>query len=66
MSKYDTIKAIEQELNRLNSTIDLCIIRGVSYKQESRRHRLLVRARERLQGHSGFFTRLSKSFGVFF
>lgn len=41
MSRYTLIKEIQMELERLNSIIDLKIIRGASYRRESQRHRFL-------------------------
>lgn len=42
MSKNQTTKAIRAEIERLNRDIDLKIIRGLSYKKESLRHRFLM------------------------
>jgi hypothetical protein len=43
MTKHQTIKLIRSELNGLNRLIDVKIIKGVPYKDESRRHKLLLR-----------------------
>ena len=48
MSKYQTIRAIRDEISRLNREIDLKIIRGLSYARESRRHRMLSAQLSRL------------------
>ncbi len=41
MSKHQAIKTIRTELELLNQEIDLRIIKGVSYRREARRHKLL-------------------------
>ncbi len=43
MSKYDMIREIRIELERLNQVIDLKIIKGTSYKREATRHKFLSR-----------------------
>lgn len=42
MSAYKTSYLIQKEINRLNSVIDLKIIRGLSYGREARRHKFLM------------------------
>ena len=42
MSRHQTIKAIRDEIAQLNKTIDLKIIRGMSYVYEARRHKILM------------------------
>ncbi len=41
MSRTDLIKTMEHELFKLNQEIDLKIIKGFSYKHESKRHKFL-------------------------
>lgn len=41
MSRNKTIKAIRSEIEKLNKEIDLRIIKGLSYKDLSRRHKFL-------------------------
>ncbi|MCX6703162.1 MAG: hypothetical protein NTV02_00525 [Candidatus Zambryskibacteria bacterium] len=63
MSKQNLEKALRDELEILNDTIDRKIIKGLSYASESRRHKFVlsqildIRRRET---RSGWF---SKSFG---
>jgi len=42
MSKIKTIYNVEKEIKKLNSAIDLKIIKGLPYKAEARRHRFLM------------------------
>ncbi len=41
MSKYQTIRTIRAEIDRLNQEIDLRIIQGMPYKRLSIRHKFL-------------------------
>jgi hypothetical protein len=63
MSKHQTIKAIRSEIDRLNRDIDLCIIKGVPYRQQSMRHKFLRSQLSRLAPRrvetQSFFSRLS-------
>ncbi len=54
MSKYRLSKIIQAEINKLNEVIDLKIIRGLSYKQEARRHKFLVNQLRHLQKTEAF------------
>ncbi|MCX6717745.1 MAG: hypothetical protein NTU76_03675 [Candidatus Taylorbacteria bacterium] len=42
MSNYILEKKIRKELKKVNDIIDLKIIKGMSYKRESLRHRFLL------------------------
>ncbi|MFA6050538.1 MAG: hypothetical protein WC761_05065 [Candidatus Paceibacterota bacterium] len=42
MSRYELIRRIQIELERLNAEIDVKIIKGTSYRQEARRHKFLM------------------------
>lgn len=42
MSKNRLLKTIHTELEKINEQIDLKIIRGMSYKRESMRHKFLI------------------------
>ena len=42
MNRGDLIKAIQIELEELNKKIDLKVIKGRSYKKESKRHKFLI------------------------
>ncbi len=43
MSKKILIKEMQRELKKLNTVIDLKIIKGFSYKTEAERHKFLLR-----------------------
>ena len=49
MSKHQIAKELRREISRLNRIIDLAIIRGIPYREESRRHKFLVAQLARLQ-----------------
>ena len=42
MSKQNMERALRRELENINDKIDAKIIRGLSYVQESRRHKFIV------------------------
>ncbi len=42
MSKYQVLRTIKNEIKVLNHEIDLRIIKGMSYKEQSRRHKYLM------------------------
>lgn len=42
MSKHILVRELKQEIDKLNTVIDLKIIRGISYRAESRRHKFLM------------------------
>ena len=42
MSTYISIKRIQAEIEEINEAIDMKIIRGLSYKTLSARHRMLM------------------------
>lgn len=42
MSKYQALKTIRAEIEKLNQDIDLKIIKGVSYRREAMRHKFLI------------------------
>ncbi len=41
MSKYQTIRAIRSEIEKLNRDIDICIIKGIPYARKALRHKIL-------------------------
>lgn len=43
MSKFKKAIVIKKEIDKLNDKIDMKIIKGLSYREESRRHKFLVR-----------------------
>ena len=42
MSKFILEKRVKEELKKVNETIDLKIVRGMSYKRDALRHRFLL------------------------
>lgn len=42
MTQHQAYKVIVEEIERLNKEIDLKIIKGLSYAEESRRHKTLL------------------------
>ncbi|HVT75210.1 MAG TPA: hypothetical protein VHD69_02250 [Candidatus Paceibacterota bacterium] len=64
MSKYELRKTIKKELRDLNWRIDMKIVRGLPYRTEARRHKLLIMQLNRLSKSSvgfmsAFFTRVA-------
>jgi hypothetical protein len=49
MSKYQIARELRREITKINRIIDLAIIRGVSYRDEARRHKFLTAQLVRLQ-----------------
>lgn len=62
MSKYQTIKTIRMEIDRLNQEIDLRIIKGVPYKREAVRHKFLMRQLSRIAPRKSAFNLFSLVF----
>ena len=48
MSKYQAIRTIRMELDRINQDIDLRIIQGLPYRRLSMRHKFLMSQLARL------------------
>lgn len=67
MSKYQLKKTIEKEIKDLNWRIDMKIVRGISYRNEARRHKLLLMQLNRLaQAKSyNFLGKMAGSFATF-
>jgi len=42
MSKQKMVTTIQKELERVNETIDMKILRGEAYRMEARRHKALL------------------------
>lgn len=57
MSKTTMIKTIKKEINALNWTIDMKIIKGLSYRNDARRHKILLMQLRRLTESNGWFGR---------
>ncbi len=54
MSKHQVIRTLRHEISRLNREIDMRIIRGLSYRRESLRHKMLTSQLQRLTRQSMF------------
>ena len=54
MSKHQALRAIKNEIKRLNQEIDIRIIKGLSYKDLSKRHKLLMSQLNSITSHSWF------------
>jgi hypothetical protein len=59
MSKHQIVRELRREISKLNRIIDLAIIRGVSYRDEARRHKFLTAQLARLQPKRSLFSSLS-------
>jgi hypothetical protein len=55
-------KTLQREILKLNQRIDMMIIQGRSYNQESRKHKILVRQLRAMQGQSFFSRFISHAF----
>ncbi|MEK7641404.1 MAG: hypothetical protein AAB365_00235 [Patescibacteria group bacterium] len=58
MSKHQVIKTIRMEIERLNQDIDLRIIKGVSYRRQALRHKMLSEQLRRLTRTESVFGRV--------
>ncbi len=67
MSKHELLKTVKRELRELNWRIDLKIVRGLSYREEARRHRILLRQLERLKESrsEGIFGKMASMAAMF-
>jgi hypothetical protein len=66
MSKHTLARELNKEIERLNREIDLRILKGLSYKRESLRHRFLLKQLQSISVESpftsGFFGKLASRF----
>jgi hypothetical protein len=53
-------KSLQKELSQINRRIDMMILKGESYVQESQKHKILLRQMRAIQSQ-GFFNRLTSS-----
>jgi hypothetical protein len=58
MSKHQVVRTLRQEIAQLNRDIDLRIIRGLSYRRESLRHKMLTAQLDRLTRRESVFGRV--------
>lgn len=61
MSKNTMIKTIKREISDLNWKIDMKIIKGQSYRQDARRHKILLMQLRRLTTTDNWFGRMGMS-----
>lgn len=63
------VKELRREINKLNQEIDRRIIRGISYKNLSRRHKILVSKLNSATSYPsssyGFFDKLNRVVSTF-
>ena len=60
MSKFELKKAIKREIRDLNWKIDMKIVRGLPYRTEARRHKILLVQLHRLERTTtGFMNRMA-------
>ena len=57
MSSNTFKKAIERELQKLNEEIDNKIVKGISYINESKRHKILSRQLDNFNRRNSIFSR---------
>jgi len=62
MSKHEIIKSLRQEIKKMNRVIDMKIIQGLPYYNESRRHKFLTLQLRRLSPSGGNWFGRSMSF----
>ncbi len=65
MTPHQYKKVLATELRKINQSIDLKILRGERYSDDSRRHRELLRKLKRQHKKVGFFGRLVPSMSLF-
>jgi hypothetical protein len=65
MKRYILIRRLEGEISKLNEEIDMRIVRGVSYKTLSRKHRVLMAELRSLKRTPSMMTRFSQYASVF-
>lgn len=58
MSKHQVIRTLRQEIASINQDIDLRIIRGLSYRRQALRHRMLTAQLHRLTRRESVFGRM--------
>ncbi len=60
MSKYTLKKEIHREIKNINALIDMRIIKGISYKDLSRRHKFLISQLNSLKSRKETYSRILK------
>ncbi|MDQ5928014.1 MAG: hypothetical protein QG633_452 [Patescibacteria group bacterium] len=64
MSQHQYQHRLENELDSLNSLIDEKIIRGLSYRSEAKRHKMLIRQARQMR-RQPLFSRVLSYVGLF-
>ncbi len=54
MSKQTLARTIRKEIRDINWRIDMKIIKGLSYREEARRHKLLLMQLNRIETTTGY------------
>ena len=63
MSRYELKKTVQRQLRELNWRIDMKIVQGLSYRQEAKRHKILLRQLEHIRrSEVGIFGRIFNTF----
>jgi hypothetical protein len=63
MRKYELKKTVQRQLRELNWRIDMKILSGLSYREEARRHKILLRQLEHLRkSERGIFGKIFSTF----
>ncbi len=65
MKRYILIRRLEGEIAKLNEAIDMRIVRGISYKSLSRRHKVLVAELRSLKRTPSMMNRFTQYASVF-
>lgn len=68
MNKKETIKSIQKEIDCINKRIDEKIVRGLPYKTEARRHKILLSQLSKSTNNAeiGIFSKLEFLSAIFF
>ena len=61
MSKHQIAKSLKKEISKINRVIDMKIIQGLPYYQESRRHKFLTSQLKHLIPNNTWFNTMSFS-----
>lgn len=56
MSKQKIVSTIQKELERVNETIDMKILKGQPYRREARQHKVLLSQLKHARGSFTFFS----------
>jgi hypothetical protein len=65
MKRYIAIRRLESEIAKVNEEIDARILRGVSYRTLSRKHKLLLAELRSIKRTPGIMSRFAQYASVF-